>query len=156
MTKHHNPLASDDIPPRVRPEDLPPVRTDLDLYRYWRMMMGPLGFGHRRLWLNLIDADGGMSPALQQIDDVPRRASAKDCEAVIHMCAHLVTDYFPGASVTFLYTRPGRHAMTGDDRSWARGLTAAAAAADVPIWGVHFANDEVLQIFAPDDLAATG
>ena len=51
------------------------------------------------------------------------------------------------------YTRPGRRPMCDDDRSWARSLTRAARRAEIPLWPVHFANDEELLVFAPDDLA---
>jgi hypothetical protein len=38
------------------------------------MVMGPLGFSRRSLWISFTDGDGRVSPALQQIDGVPRRA----------------------------------------------------------------------------------
>ena len=50
-----------------------------------------------------------------------------------------------------LLTRPGRDPMNSDDRSWARGLVAAAVRLGVPMRPVHFANDESLLVFAPDE-----
>ena len=64
-----------------------------------------------------------------------------------------VRDFFAGGAVALLYTRPGVDTMNGDDRSWARSLTVAARAAGIDLWPVHFANDEELRVFAPDDLA---
>jgi hypothetical protein len=143
----------DDIPPLVPFDQLPPIRTDLDLYRFWRMIMGPLGFGSRRLWLAWTDADGRLSPVLQQIEDVPRRASLDEAAALMQMLRHL-PDLGGGGAVAIIYTRPGRAPMADDDRSWAGALTAAARDHDVAIWPIHFANDEVLQVFAPDDLVS--
>jgi hypothetical protein len=62
-------------------------------------------------------------------------------------------DFFDGGAVALLYTRPGRRPMNDDDRSWARSLTRAARQVEIPLWPVHFANDEELLVFAPDDLA---
>ena len=133
-------------------EELPPVRTDLDVYHLWRLLMGPLGFGCRRLWVTLTDLDGRVSPVIQQIEDVPPRSSPADCDGLMAMLDH-VRPHFAGGAVALLYTRPGRRPMNGDDRSWARSLTRAARRAEIPLWPVHFANDDELRAFAPDDLA---
>lgn len=117
-----------------------------------RLLMGPLGFGARRLWVTFTDADGRVSPALPQIEDLPARADIPFCDGLMVMLDHL-REFFADGAVALLYTRPGAGAMNGDDRSWARGLTAAARAAGIDLWPVHFANDEELLVFAPDDLA---
>ena len=150
-------LASsfDDIPDPNRPADQPPIRTDLDLHRFWRMVMGPLGFSRRSLWISFTDGDGRVSPALQQIDDVPRRAGYADGAALMTMLAHLRDAYADGA-VAICYSRPGRAPMSTDDRSWARVLTAAAAQFDIPLWPMHFANDSAVLGYAPDDLLQPG
>ncbi len=142
----------EDIPALVPVEQLPPVRTSLDIYHVWRLLMGPLGFSARRLWVTFTDADGRVSPALPQIDEVPARASVADCGGLMIMLDHL-RDFFAGGAVALLYSRPGRRPMDDDDRSWARSLTAAARAADIDLWPVHLATDEELLVFAPDDLA---
>jgi hypothetical protein len=141
-----------DIPELVPVEQLPPVRTGLDVYHLWRLLMGPLGFGCRRLWVALTDMDGQVSPVVPQIDDVPPRASAADCDGLM-TALDPMRPFFDGGAVALLYTRPGRRQMHDDDRSWARRLTAAARAASIPLWPIHFANDEELLVFAPDDLA---
>lgn len=142
----------EDIPPLVPFDQLPPIRSDLELFRFWRMIMGPLGFGRRRLWLAFLDDNGSVSPAVQQIEDVPRRAGRDDAAALMEMLRH-VRELYDGGAVAIIYTRPGRAPMDDDDRSWARALAAAAREYDIPIRPVHFANDQVLQVFAPDDLA---
>lgn len=145
----------DDIPERLPVSALPPVRTAHDIHRYWRRLMGPLGFSRRRLWISFTDCDGRIDPVLPQIDDLPPRASTADCNGLIQILDH-VRDVYLGGAVALLYTRPGRDPMNDNDRSWGRSLTAAAQAADIPLWPVHFANDEELRVFAPDDLAAAG
>jgi hypothetical protein len=132
-------------------EAMPPVRTDRDIYHVWRLLMGPLGFGCRRLWVTLTETDGRVSPVLQQIEDVPRRISPAECGGVMTMLDGL-RPLFTGGAVALLYSRPGRRPMDDDDRSWARSLSRAARSAEVPLWPVHFANDEELLVFAPDDL----
>lgn len=141
----------DDIPERLPVTQLPPVRSAHDLYRYWRRLMGPLGLTGRRLWISFIDPDGRVDPVLPQIDDLPVRAGVTDCGGLMIMFDH-VREFFAGGAVALLYTRPGRHPMDDDDRSWGQSLTAAARAADIALWPVHFANDEELLVFAPDDL----
>lgn len=144
-----------DIPELVPVEQLPPVRTALDVYHVWRLLMGPLGFGARRLWVTFTDGDGRVSPAIQQIEEVPARADTEACAGLMTILDH-VRPLFAEGAVALLYTRPGRRPMDGGDRSWARSLIAAARQADIPLWPVHFANDEELLVFAPDDLAGAG
>lgn len=139
----------------MRPEDMPPVTNPAALHERWTALMGPLGFSRRRLWLAFIQPDGTMNPALTQIDDIPGRADATTCAPLLDVCAHIVGEDLDGGSVAILYSRPGRHPMSADDRSWARGLTEAARRRQVRMWPVHFANDEILQVFAPDDLATS-
>ncbi len=134
---------------------MPPVRTGLDVYHVWRLLMGPLGFGSRRLWVTFTDLDGRVSPVVQQVDDVPPRAGTADCDGLMTVLDH-VRPVFEGGAVALLYTRPGSRPMHDDDRSWARSLSAAARASEIPLWPVHFANDQQLLVFAPDDLAAAG
>lgn len=141
-----------DIPELVPVEQMPPVRTDRDIHHVWRLLKGPLGFGSRRLWVALTDGDGRVGPVLPHIDDVPARTSPAECDGLMTMLDHL-RPFFVGGAVALLYTRPGRRPMDDDDRSSARSLVRAARQAEIPLWPVHFANDEALLVFAPDDLA---
>ena len=133
-------------------EQMPPVRTDLDIYHVWRLLMGPLGFGCCRLWVTFTDLDGWVSPVIPQIEDLPPRASPAECDGLMTMLDH-VRPFFAGGAVALLYSGPGRGPMDENDRSWARSLIRAARQAKIPLWPVHFANDEELLAFAPDDLA---
>jgi hypothetical protein len=134
---------------------MPPIRNAEDLCLHWRALMGPLGFGQPRLWIAFIQTDDMMSPQLTQIEEIPRWADAKICQPLLELCQHIVGCNGAGGSVAFLLTRPGRNAIDDADRSWARGLTAAAEQFGVSMWPVHFANDVELRVFAPDDLLVT-
>ena len=114
--------------------------------------MGPLGFGQHRLWLGSIQPDNLMSAQLIQIEEIPPSVDDEMCQPLLEICQHIVGRNGEGGSVAFLLTRPGSDPMNDADRSWARGLTAAARHLGVSMWPVHFANDVELRVFAPDDL----
>ena len=52
------------IPPLLSPDQMPPIRSQDDLHRHWRALMGPLGFSGRQLWLNVLGADRRPTPVL--------------------------------------------------------------------------------------------
>ena len=134
--------------------NLAPIHTPADLYQCWRTLMGPLGFSRRSLWLGFIDEDGRMNTALTQIEDVPDATTVEMCIPLMEMCGHVLGDPPGSRTVAILLTRPGRSPMNAADRSWARGLLTAAAELGVAMHPVHFANDDTLLVFAPDDLMA--
>jgi len=136
--------------------NLAPVHTPEDLYQCWRALMGPLGFSRRSLWLAFVDPDGRLNPSLSQIDEIPERVGPEMCLPLLELCAHVMGDDRHDHSVAILLTRPGRDPMNDDDRSWARGLLAAAREHGVVMHPVHFANDTSLLVFAADDLLPVG
>lgn len=143
----------DNIPPLTSPTDLPPIRTQEDLHRVWRMLMGPLGFGGHSLWVLLLDEDARATPALVQIEELPPLPDLRMREQLVRFLHHLV-DGSEG-SVVFLLTRPGRTGITVGERRWARALGDVARRAGLQPWPVHRANDHELVVVAPDDLAAS-
>ena len=145
----------DDIPPMTHPADLPPVRTQDDLRRVWRMLMGPLGFGRRSLWLLVLDADDRPTPFILQIEDLPARPDPAQVDDVVRLCQEVLCGPASGASVVFLLTRPGRGGLTPEEALWAGALHRAVRRAGLPMWPLHRANDDELCAFAPDDLAAS-
>ena len=147
-------LTMTDIPTLRHPREMPPIRNSDDLYQRWRALMGPLGFGQRRLWIAFLEPSAVMSAQLVQIEDIPRWADPQLCGALLEMCGHILSRDGVGGSVAFLLTRPGRNPMDDGDRSWASGLTSAAQQHSASMWPVHFANDTELRVFAPDDLVA--
>jgi hypothetical protein len=144
-------MDEEPIPPLLPVEQMPPIRSQEDLHRHWRALMGPLGFSRRYLWLGLIGADRRPTPLLVQIDELPERPDPAMCDRFGAFLGHLL-DEEPGCSVALLLSRPGPAAMTTADRAWAIGLTDAARRAGIPLEPLHLATDEAVRVFAPDDL----
>ncbi len=143
----------DQIPPLTSPDDLPPVRTQEDLHRVWRMLMGPLGFGGHSLWMLVLDEDARPTPALLQIEDLPPLPTLEQRRDMERFLAQLLPDR--RGTVVFLLTRPGPTPITAGERRWAQALMEVVRRAKLPTWPVHRANDLELVVIAPDDLAAT-
>ena len=140
-----------DIPPMRDIEDLDPIRTQADLERHWRMLMGPLGFSERLIWMQLLDRDGRCTPLITQIGELPRLPTGQDEDGLTQILEHFADD---DASMVFLLTRPGRRGMSASDLAWARMVRNAARRAGMKVWPVHRANDDELVVCSPDDLAA--
>ena len=121
----------------------------------WRSLMGPLGFGQRLLWLQLLDADGRCTPLLLTIEELPLLPDEECFDQLVGFVRHLVELEVPGGSVAFLLSRPGRAGLSAGDLRWARGLTDAARRLGVRAWPVHLANDHELRVVTDDDLAAS-
>lgn len=146
----------DDIPPLRRPEDMAPIRSQLDLHQHWRSLMGPLGFSRATLWVHFLTSDDRPDGLITQVEDLPDRPDDRLLDNLMSVCGDLLDSDLPGGRVAFLYTRPGSRLVTDDDRAWARGLRSAARKAGVPCAPIHLANDEELRVFAPDDLVLPG
>ena len=142
----------DAIPPLTRPEDMPPVRSQTDLHRMWRTLMGPLGFGGRSLWLAVLDEHGRPTPRLLQVDEMPPRPDPEMHASLVRVVASLAEG---AGQVVFLVSRPGSDGLTEDDVAWASTLRTVARLAGIPVWPVHRANDRALLVVAPDDLSAS-
>jgi len=134
-----------------RPEDTPPIRTQADLEEHWRALMGPLGFGTRSIWMQILDDENRCTPVLMQIEELPRVPGEDDTDGMRRLLEHFRED---GGSVAFLVTRPGRAGMSSSDRAWATSLTDAVRRAGLRPWPVHRANDQELAVCSADDLAA--
>ena len=152
---HDATFSDDDIPPRRPIREVPPLRTQAELHHQWRAMMGPLGFGFRRLWLMFLDTDERPTEMLLQIDDIPEHPRDREVDALMHVCDEVRTDLRLGR-VAVLLSRPGDGAVRASDRQWGRALLAAARRAGVPLAPVHLANDDVVVPLTGDDLLATG
>ena len=101
-------LRMDDyIPPLKRPEDMPPVHTQAELYLHWRAL-GELGFGETLLWFLFFDADGRCTPVVGQIDDLPDVPDDVTLKNLLLGCRDVIEHEVFGGTVAFLRSRPGR------------------------------------------------
>lgn len=142
------------IPDLRRPEDMPPVRSQADLHRHWRALMGELGFGQSRLYLQFFTVDGSCTPVILDITELPDLPDADMADALMSFCDQTLQEVMePGTRVAILYARPGGRSPRTTDLAWARFITEAARRHGVPIHPVHVANDEELGVVTPDELA---
>lgn len=134
-------------PPSIDPPSIDtatdPIHSPDDMRERWRALMGPLGFGERLLWLGFVGPDRRMLKALTQIPigRAPHRDVVEDLVIAVSV---FLEDLDPGHSVALLLTRPGRDAITTDDRRWAEALTTAGDRIGVPLETVFRANDNDL------------
>lgn len=143
-----------DIPPLRPPEDTPPIKTQDDLCRFWRMLMGELGFSQRYLWAVILDSQGAVLPQVFQIAQCPAKPDRLMLRNLMQAFRTVFDDDTDAYSVALLWSRPGKAATSNQDIDWANTIREAARGALVPIWPVHLANDFDLRVFAPDELAA--
>ncbi len=146
---------SPDLPPLLPTHEWPPLRTQADLHRQWRALMGPLGFGFRRLWLLFLEADDRRVNHITEIDDIPEEPREEEVDALMVLCAHVQQGDRVGR-VAILLSRPGRGALCASDRRWGRALVEAARRAHVRLAPIHLANDDVVAPLAGDDLLGVG
>lgn len=117
----------DDIPPLLPIHEVPPLRTQADLHRQWRAMMGPLGFSRRRLWLLFLAPDDRPTELLMQIDDVPDQPRPGETDALLRLCQEVLTEHGLGR-VAVLLSRPGEGTVRASDRRWAAPCSTPAVA----------------------------
>lgn len=130
------------IPPIETAND--PVHSTADLRQRWRALMGPLGFGERRLWFGFIGPDRRFVKVLSHLSIGPRPESLLLKNLMSGLRA-LLTEHAPdGSTAALLLTGPGRGTVSSADRVWAKQLTEMAAQFDVPLEPIFRANDEVL------------
>jgi hypothetical protein len=145
----------DDIPPLLPLHEVPPLQTQTDLHRQWRAMMGPLGFGRRRLWLLFLEPDDRPTELLMQIDDVGENPREGETDALLRICGEVLREHDLGR-VAVLLSRPGGGRVRASDRRWGRALLESAHRFDVPLAPLHLANDDAVVPLTGDDLLATG
>lgn len=141
-------------PPLLPPHLMPPVRTPADVEMLWRRLMGPLGFERPALWTALLDAEGHLLPALQEMTDRADRPDPVSLARLVELQSMLLAEHAAGGSgrVAFLLTRPGSRVVRTADRVWAAGLAAAARAGNLACAPVHLATDEEIREVVLDDL----
>jgi hypothetical protein len=121
----------------------PIITTQAELQRLWESQVSPPADGDPRLWLLRIDAQRRPEPKIFEIvgaaDPPPPDPDDETTAVLAAFLRHLVDDE-PGWSVATLRSRPGR-GVRPEDREWAHGLHAAAAAAGVRLEVVHLLTD---------------
>ncbi|MCW2759218.1 MAG: hypothetical protein JWO46_2964 [Nocardioidaceae bacterium] len=130
------------------------IRSQSDLHEMWEVLMQPLGFGRRSVWLTLIGPDGRPARFLLEIAESDGMPSARDVRNLYVMLQKVLEETGAGFSAALLITRPGFDLLSEDDRQLARVLVEGARTAGVPIQPIHVANDRSVLAMAPDDLAA--
>ncbi|MRJ77982.1 hypothetical protein GEV29_15690 [Aeromicrobium sp. SMF47] len=145
---------TDEIPPLLPPDQMPPLRVVADLDRFWRSLKGPWGFTRPQLWCVMLGPEGEWTSVFMKIEDCPDRPDPAMVRSLFGTLTSVVLDHAPGGSLALMYARPGPDDHRADDRCWARGLDDAGRRAPVDVWPVFLANDVCVRIAAPDDLAA--
>jgi hypothetical protein len=136
------------------PHQLPPVRTAADLEATWRRLIEPLGFGTRQIFAVMMARDGELFPTLVNVTDCP---AAPDGRMLVSLARSLrieLDDRDPDGSCALLWARPTPAGTRASDIQWVRALAAVTAAHSLGEWPVHTADDSVLRVMSPDDLAA--
>jgi hypothetical protein len=141
-----------DVPALVPPHQLPPIRSQADLARLWRMIRGPWGFDEPQLWMEVLGPDDRCQGVLTQVAELPPAPDGLALGNLFSALREVLGEDLAHGSVAFLYARPGGAPASAEDTAWARALLEAAAAAEVRCRPVHFGNDEGVRVFASDDL----
>jgi hypothetical protein len=149
---HGAPDDPNDVPELVPPHQLPPIRSQADLARLWRMIRGPQGFDEPQLWMEVLGPDDRCQGVLLQVAELPPAPDGLALGNLFSVLHEGLGEGLAHCSVAFLYARPGGGPVGAEDTAWARALLEAAAAAEVRCRPVHFGNDEGVRVFAPDDL----
>lgn len=145
------------------PDDVGDLRAELDrlvvhrqqdLHRLWELLMSPLGFSRRSLWVTFVDRDGRPLPQLMEVDELPDGDAAAEVGRLFGLLTDAFGDVLDDLALAFLVVRPGRAGLHDDDRRLAAALLAGAREAGVRCHPVHVADDARLQPVTPDDLAA--
>lgn len=139
-------MTTDDIPPRLSPDEMPPFTDQASVELAWRSLMGRLGFTRPQLWVLFVVGDRPLH--LLHVEDVPLQPSTAESQGIAQLVDQLLDER---RSCAFLFARPGGPGRTAGDLAWARALASICGR-----WPVHLANDVELRVAAPDDLAAAG
>lgn len=127
------------------------ITSDAVLGELWSALMGEGGFGYRSLWLLFLDREQWTLPVIAPGEDMPLRPEQWHLDGLFGLVETLRRDDVVH-SFAALLSRPGPATKTADDRAWAAALTRTARARDVPMWPVHLATHERVQLMAADDL----
>ena len=146
-------MSFDDTSP-LPPDQHQPVRTQSDLRRLWRALIGDRPAADRRLWLLFLDPDDRPVGPLVVVDDLPDGPYDVPVDDLVDVCRDILDGPGVGGSVAMLVSRPGRGPWHVADRAWGRFLTAASHRIGGRVWPAHQANDVELSVVLHDPMAA--
>lgn len=130
------------------------VRSPRELEKCWRELIEPLGFGSRQIFAVLIDREGEVFRHLIHITECPY---LPDAEMVANLAAALRSardEADPEGSCAVFWARPTHEGTRQSDLLWARSLYDAFRKHSLDRWPIHVADDSVMRVVAPEDLAA--
>lgn len=122
-----------------------PIHSTADLRERWRALMGPLGFGHRVLWVGFVGPNRRMIKRISRVP-LPTAANADLADEVAAGCRDVLADFPAGTTVAYLLTRPGVGPVSRLDRQWAQLLESAARRHGVGIQPIFRAHDESVDL----------
>ncbi len=144
----------DSIPPRLSPEETPPIHTLPEMHLHWRRIVGRPGFASRELWVTLLDPDHRVLPTLQVIEDLTRHPTRRFVRNLIGVYDDVLARSAPGGSIGMMLARPGGSTLTAADLRWSQALQCEATRRAVPLWPLFIAADDAVVPADPEDLAA--
>lgn len=127
--------------------DMPALRTDADVLDRVTLLIGPAA-RDRQLWVVFIDGDGRQAPVMMPISDMPvdpEPGTTSGLATVLGEFRHDLTTANGAGSVVLVLERLGRDDVVGRDRDWARALSGACAAGDVPLRGLFLSTPNGVQ-----------
>lgn len=130
------------------------VHSPADLEACWRRLIEPLGFGSRQIFAILIDRDGEVFRSIIHVTECPRRPDAEMVGNLARALRHALDEADPEGSCALLWARPTSGGSRATDVEWARAVLAAFDEHGLTRWPLHVADDSVMRVVAPDDLAA--
>lgn len=134
--------------------NLPDVHTPAALEAVWRRLIEPLGFSSRQIFAIVLGSGGQVHPSIVNVTGCP---AAPDGQMLVTLARSLRTvldETDPDGSVAVLWARPTHAGTRASDIQWVRAITAVSGAHSLGQWPVHTADDSVLRVMSPDDLAA--
>ena len=130
------------------------ISTQADLHRMWELLMQPLGWRARSLWVTFIGSDRRPTRMLLEVAECPSVPTEPEVASLYDVLGQIMRQDGSAASAAFLVARPGRDPLTDDDRLFGRRLLAGARRSGVGVEPVHVATDVAIWTVTPDDLAA--
>ncbi|VXC10878.1 conserved hypothetical protein [Aeromicrobium sp. 9AM] len=133
---------------------LPDVHAPADLERVWRLLIEPLGFDSRQIFAIMLDRDGRVHPSIVNVTDCPAAPDGQMLVSLARSLRGVLDEADPDGSLALLWARPTHAGTRTSDIQWVRAITAVVQAHSLGEWPIHTADDSVLRVMSPDDLAA--